>query len=203
MDGTEVSAESSGPLKCPSSAQDTERAVDQTHKPKSHSKTKDTDGPWSTSPHVERIGYENSSAQSAGKASKRKSASQSRKHSKAKKARTEHSDNEAHIHNRKPRKKMREKFHSERPRPGSDSPKSSDSVSGSSGSDQEQTCSSDHNSENGDHSDSGPSGYHSSKCSRSGSSSRTSSISGSDSEPAGVNEIQIWRDLRKSILDLR
>ena len=75
MDGTEASAESSGPLKCPNSAQDTERAVNQTHKSKSHSKTKDTDGPWSTSPHVERTRYENSSAQSAGKASKRKSAS--------------------------------------------------------------------------------------------------------------------------------
>ena len=79
-------------------------------------------------------------------------------------------------------KERREKFHSERPRLGSDSPKSSDSVSGSSGSDQEQTCSSEYNSDNGnDHSDSSPSGYHSSSSSgsRSGSSSRSSSTPGS------------------------
>ena len=134
--------------------------------------------------HVEKTRPENSSAQSAGKASKRKSASQSHKHSKAKKIRTEHGNNEAPSHNHRPRKKRREKFPSERPKPGSDSPKSSDSVSGTSGSNQGQTCSSGYNSDNGgDHSDRGPSGYHSSNGSRPGSSSRSSSMSASDSNP--------------------
>ena len=64
-------------LRHPNSSQDTERAVDQTHKSKSHSKDKDESR--FTSPHVEKTRPENSSAQSAGKASKRKSASQSRK----------------------------------------------------------------------------------------------------------------------------
>ena len=68
VEGTEASAESNGPFRHPNSAQDTERAVDQTHKSKSHSK--DKDGPRSTSPHVEKTRPENSSAQSAGKASK-------------------------------------------------------------------------------------------------------------------------------------
>ena len=134
VEGTKASAESSGSLRHPNSAQDTERAVDQTSKSKSHSKTKDKDGPKSTSSRVERTRPENSSAQSAGKASKRNSASQSHKHSKARKARTQHSDSEAHSHNHRPRRKRKETFHSEKPRPGSDSPKSTDSVSGSSGS---------------------------------------------------------------------
>ena len=201
MEGTEASAESSGPLRHANSAQETERAVDQTHKSKSHDKDKDM--PRSTIPHVEKTRPEYSSAQSAGKASKRKSASQSRKHLKAKKARTEHGDSETPSHNCRPRKKRREKFPSERPRPGSDSPKSSDSVSGSSGSDQEQTCSSACNSDNGsDHSDRGPSGY-SSSGSRSGSSSRSSSCQ-------ALTQIQMWsmkshleRDPRKSMSDLR
>ena len=47
-------------LRHPNSAQDTERAVDQTAKSKSHSKTKDKDGPKSTSSRVERTRPENS-----------------------------------------------------------------------------------------------------------------------------------------------
>ena len=46
----EASAESNGPLRHPNSAQDTEKAVVQTYKSKSHSKTKDNNGPRSTSP---------------------------------------------------------------------------------------------------------------------------------------------------------
>ena len=88
---------------------------------------------------------------------------------------------------------------------GSNSPKSNDSVSDSSGSDQEQTCSSDYDSDNGrDHCDRGPSGYHSCSGSRSSSSSRSSSMSGSDSDPDVVYEATSGeRDPRKSVLNSR
>ena len=43
VEGTEASAESNSPSRCPNLAQDTERAADQTRKSKSHSKTKDKD----------------------------------------------------------------------------------------------------------------------------------------------------------------
>ena len=46
VEGTEASAESNGPLRHANSAQETEKAVDQTHKSKSHGK--DKDGPWSS-----------------------------------------------------------------------------------------------------------------------------------------------------------
>ena len=159
MEETKVSAESNDPLGCNNSAQVTKRAVDQAHKSKSHSRTKDKNGPKSNSPHVEKTRPENSLAQSAGKDYLKKKKTASLINIQRLKKPELSSDNEARSHNCRPRKRRREKFHSERPRPGSDSPKSSDSVSGSSGSDQEQTCSSDYNLDNGsDHYDSGLSG---------------------------------------------